>query len=147
MTENDPTPAPEPEACEREIRSLHDFFVGWYTGVPEQDAFDRFEGALAPSFEMVTPDGEVLARDDIVGYVRAERDTHDEFDIEIRNVETIDAHKGRSLLRYEEWQKTATESKNGTETEGRLSTALFVSSDTAPEGVEWLYLHETPLER
>lgn len=144
MTENGSTPAPEPEACEREIRSLHDFFVGWYTGRLDEDGFNRFEDALSSDFEMVTPDGEVMTRDDIVGYVRAERDTHEKFDIEIRDVETVDAHKGRALLRYEEWQTPGDE--NETQKDGRLSTALFGTSDSAPEGVEWLYLHETPLE-
>jgi len=142
MTENGSTPAPD--ACEREIRSLHDFFAGWYTGELGDDAFDRFEDALASPFEMVTPDGEVLKRDDILGYVRAERDTHDDFGIEIRNVETLDAHAGRALLRYEEWQ---TPGGNQKETEGRLSTALFGVSKSAQEGVEWLHLHETWLEK
>jgi hypothetical protein len=142
VTENGSTPAPD--ACEREIRSLHDFFVGWYTGRLDEGGFDRFEDALSPDFEMVTPDGEVLTRAETVGYVREERDTHDEFDIGIRNVETIDAHEGRALLRYEEWQTKGDE--NETQKDGRLSTALFGTSDTAPEGVEWLYLHETPLE-
>lgn len=142
MTENGSTPAPD--ACEREIHSLHDFFVGWYTGRLDEGAFDRFEDTLSPDFEMVTPDGEVLTRAETVGYVREERDTHDEFDIGIRNVETIDAHEGRALLRYEEWQTKGDE--NETQNDGRLSTALFGTSDTAPEGVEWLYLHETPLE-
>ena len=142
MTESDSTPAPD--ACEREIRSLHDFFVGWYTGRLDEDAFDRFEDALASPFEMVTPDGEVLTRDDIVGYVRAERGTHEDFEIEIRNVETLDAYAGRALVRYEEWQ---TPGGNQKETEGRISTALFGVSKSAHEGVEWLHLHETPLEK
>ena len=144
MTENGSTPAPElePGACEREIRFLHDFFVGWYSGNIDEGGFDRFEDALAPSFEMVTPDCDVLTRDDITGHVRGNRDTYEDFDIDIRNVETVDAHSGRALVRYEEWQ-TTTDEENETETEGRLSTALFGSSDDAPEGIVWLHLHET----
>lgn len=127
-------------ACEREIRSLHTFFVRWYTGDDRAD-FDRFENALAPSFEMVTPDGEVLGRDEVLAHIRGERGEHenDGFGIEISNVETLDKHAGRALVRYEEWQET----KDGED--GRVSTALFRPSGGAPEGVEWIHLHETGL--
>ena len=131
----------EPEACEREIRSLHAFFVDWYTGSIEEDGFERFDDALAPSFEMVTPDGEVLTRDEIRGYVHEKKDEHADgaFSIEIRNVEAVEVSERRALMRYEEWQTTGEE----WETNGRLSTALFGTSEEAPEGVDWLHLHET----
>lgn len=129
------------EDCEREIRSLHSFFVDWYTGSDEAD-FDRFEEALAPSFEMVTPDGDMLARGGVLAHARGRHgeDEVGDFGIEIRNVRLLDSHEDRALVRYEEWQDT-NRGENG-----RVSTALFRPSDEAPEGVEWMYLHETWLE-
>ena len=135
------------DACEQEIRSLHGFFADWYTGRLDEEGFDRFEDALAVGFEMVTPDGELLTRDEILDYVRGKRDTHDRFDIEIRNVEAVEVRRGCAFVRYEEWQTTdgdAGERNSTAETDGRLSTALF-GTDDAPEKVEWLYLHETRL--
>jgi len=139
MTDGEPTP----EACDHEIRALHSFFVDWYTddGALGDTDFDRFEDALASSFETVTPEGDVLTRDGIVDYVYGKHGTHADggFDIEIRNVEAVDVRAGRILMRYEEWQTV------DDETNGRVSTALFGPSESAPEGVEWLHLQETCL--
>lgn len=137
---------PDPDACEREVRSLHGFFADWYTGSLDEDSFDRLEDTLAPGFEMVTPDGDVLTRDDTVGYVRDRYDTHEDFEIEIRSVETVEAQTGLTILRYEEWQTTGDDKEGtteGTEKNGRLSTGVFGVSEKTPEGIEWLYLQET----
>lgn len=126
-----------------EIESLHAFFVDWYTGVADSDAFDHLETALAPTFEMVTPDGEVHDREAILEGIRESYGTHDpgSFSIDIRNVETVEQYGEVTLVRYEEWQDHG-------ETTGRLSTALFgPARDSAGERtVEWRYLQETWLE-
>lgn len=129
-----------------EIESLHTFFVEWYTGVVERDTFETVEDALAPSFEMVTPGGEVHDRTAIVDAIRESYDTYDTgaFDIEIRNVEVVDRYGEVTLVRYEEWQ----EDTEGTT--GRLSTVLFSPAQDSTgdhQTVEWRYLQETWLER
>lgn len=128
-----------------EIESLHAFFVEWYTGVADRDDFQTVEEALGPSFEMVTPGGEVHERDAILEAVRESFDTYDvgAFDIDIRNVDVVDRYGEATLVRYEEWQEDTEE------TTGRLSTALFapVEESTGGRAMEWQYLQETWLER
>ena len=128
--------------CEAEIETLHAFFVEWYTGTTDVDAIARLERALAPDFEMVTPDGTRLDRDSVIENVRVsyERDEPGTFAIEIRNVEVVAQLEGHALVRYEEWQET----DDGTT--GRISTVLFRDAAAAPGGLEWVDLHETWLE-
>lgn len=141
-TPNESPTVPSHATCKREIESLHAFFVEWYTGEAPNDADERVERALAPDFEMVTPEGNRLERADVVEGIRENYATRESggFEIEIRNVETRYSVDDRALVRYEEWQKTPNE------TTGRLSTALFKEDPDAPEHVVWLDLHETWLD-
>lgn len=131
---------PTPAECQREIEALHDFFVAWYTG--ETTDFQRLEGALAPAFEMVSPDGERVSREAIVEAIREREGVHapGSFDIDIRNVEMLDSGKDYAVVRYEEWQTTP-DGENG-----RLSTVLFHADSAAPDGLSWVTVHETWLE-
>lgn len=136
---------PTLEACEQEIETLHEFFVEWYCGETDHEAFQKAEDALAPSFEIISPDSTIHDRETILSDVRNSFDSHEqgEFDIEIRNVKPVDVRDDRALVRYEEWQETP----EGTT--GRLSTALFGPTDESTgdqQSVEWLYLQETWLE-
>jgi hypothetical protein len=128
--------------CRAEIEGLHDFFVEWYAATVDEAAFDRLERALAPDFEMVTPDGERRPRSTVLDSIRASygRDEPGTFDIEIRNVEAIEEAGRHATVRYEEWQ----ESSAGTT--GRISTVLFREDPDAPGGVAWVDLHETWLD-
>lgn len=133
-------------ACEREIRELHDQFVRWYRQDSEAE-FERITRALAPSFELIAPDGTVHDRRAILERVRSTRNAHTTFAIEIRNVTPVVVEENHALVRYEEWQ-----SEPGIES-GRLSTAFFVSPEndagdrleTAPDA-RWVHVHETWLE-
>lgn len=127
--------------CEREVRDLHDFFTGYYTG--ERTDFERVEDALGEGFELVYPSGEIASRESILDAIDGKRGRyeHGEFEIEIRAVEPIEIREERALVRYEEWQKTP----DG-ET-GRLSTAYFGPADDETEAAaEWRHLQETWLE-
>lgn len=133
------------EGCEREIRALHDFFVEWYCGTRDEDAFDRLDRALAPAFERVAPDGSVADKPAVIDGIRETYDEYDTFEIEIRNVEVVRMDDDRALLRYDEWQTTPSGSN------GRRSSVLFgpaadpEDADSSPRAA-WLYLHETWLE-
>jgi hypothetical protein len=128
------------EEYRHEIESLHRFFVDWYTGVLDETAFGRLDEALGPSFELVSPDGTVHDRADILGAIRDAYESHDPgtFDIEIRNVEVLADYDDVTLVRYEEWQDTP----DGVT--GRLSTAVF--GPAGEDTPEWRYVHETWLE-
>lgn len=121
--------------CEREIRTLHDCFVDFYTG--QREDIDRVEHALGPEFRLVHPSGEVSDRETVLDGIRAQANSYDlgEFDIEIRNVDAIEVRDERALVSYEEWQTTPEEQT------GRLSTAYFAPSEAV--AAEWRYLQET----
>jgi len=133
---------PTLQDCEQEVRRLHEFFVEWYTGRIGRDAFYRVDDALGADFRMVTPDGTLHERSDVVEMVRSSygRNDPDEFDIEIRNVERRSGFTDHATVRYEEWQTTP----DGTS--GRISTALLRDDEDTPGGICWLDLHETWLE-
>ena len=131
------------DSCRQEVEALHEFFVGWYAGQLDRDAFDRMADAIAPGFEMVTPDGDRLDREAVLAMVREAhgRDDPGSFEIEIRNVTVRERMGDHVLVRYEEWQ-----TKPGGDT-GRLSTALFREEPSAPGEFHWLDLHETWIDQ
>lgn len=131
-----------PTACRAEITGLHEFFVEWFDGSVPREELSRLERALAPEFEMVTPEGERVDRGALVdglaeSYGRTEGEA---FDIDVREVEAIELLEDHAVIRYEEWQLTD-EGESG-----RVSTGLFRAAADAPEGVVWVTLHETALE-
>lgn len=131
--------------CRREIVTLHDFFVDWYTGVADRASFETFEHTLQEDFEMITPSGELLERQSVIELVETKRDRYDRgtFDIEIENVDVIEATDRLTVCRYEEHQH------GPTETSARLSTALLAPSEevgTEDPQIEWRYVHETWLD-
>lgn len=131
-----------PTACRAELTGLHEFFVEWFAGSVPREGLSRLERALAPEFEMVTPEGERVDRRVLIdglaeSYGRTEGEP---FDIDIREVEAVALLEDHAVVRYEEWQiRPDGES-------GRVSTALFRAEDDAPEGVVWVTLQETALE-
>lgn len=124
--------------CRSEIVELHRFLEAWSNAeLPATDeAFFRFERALAPSFWLIGPDGEQAGREPIVAAIRAARGRWQGGRIRIENVRLHQAAAGLALATYEEWHEV-----DG-ETTGRLSTVLFGSDDAAPNGLVWLHLHE-----
>lgn len=130
------------DRCRREIVGLHDQFVRWFTGTIDRDGFDRIEAALAPEFELVTPDGDRLERDGVLEWLRDSygREEPGDMEIDIEDVALLETTDTHALARYEEWERT-TDGRTG-----RISTALFRQDPDAPEGVTWVALHETALE-
>ena len=130
------------ERAELETVELHDFLADWFTGrLPQtQEAFARFDDAIAQDFVIVSPNGSVAERSSIVGAVyddwgRWKGD--DSAAIEVKNARFRHRGKGLSVVTYEEWQTT----KNGTVV--RLSSVVLRNNKKAPLGVEWVHLHET----
>jgi hypothetical protein len=123
-------------SVEAEIRSLHDFFVRWFSGKPAD--FGQCEQALHADFTMVTPDGRFHSRAAIIGRLGAARASTDQlFRIEIEDVKVLWQSADATLASYVEAQF-----RDGKHTR-RLSSALFVESTTAANKVVWRHLHET----
>ena len=129
------------EAARGEVASLHEFFVGWFTGSLEDadQVFGRFVDALHPEFSMISPSGVTLDRDAVVAWVRAAHGTADaSFTIEIRNMVEVLISSDAVVVGYEEWQLVG-----GGATSRRVSSAVFVRSLGAGDRVRWRHLHET----
>jgi protein SCO1/2 len=134
------TTNPGPDACAREIEALHEFFGQWFRAeLPATETgFARFESALANDFSLIGPDGEEIGRTEILERVRSAHGSMrgQGFEIWIENIQSRQAPERHCLMTYQEWQR-------GKETRVRISTVLFRSRPSAPNGVEWLHLHET----
>lgn len=128
------------ERCRAEIVELHQFLEAWSNGeLPDTDeAFSRFGDVIAPSFVIIDPDGEVAERGPIVDVIRRAHGRWRDAPGKIR-IDNYRLHQhggGLALATYEEWHEL------GDERVGRLSSVLFGPSDEAPNGLEWLHLHE-----
>ena len=128
------------ERCEAEVVELHRFLEEWSNAeLPDSaEAFRRFAEVIAPSFVIIDPDGEVVERQPIVDAIRAAHGRWTEAPGKIR-IENFHLHQridGFALATYEEWHDRAGGS------EGRLSSVLFGPNPAAPNGLEWLHLHE-----
>lgn len=130
--------------CTTEINELHQFFEDWFCGrIPDTDqAFSRLEKSLAPDFEMITPSADILSRPTLLKQLRAMNGAYlnknKPSSIWIEDISGRNIPDELCLMRYQEWQGT----KSKTDGKGRLNSALFRKSADAPNGIEWLHLHE-----
>jgi hypothetical protein len=123
-------------AASREVVELHALFEELFTGRSRD--FSRCERAFSPRLEMVTPDGRLVTRPEIME--RLKRARARELRIGIRDIAVVREDAESVLLRYIEEQY-----RDG-ETTRRLSIALFETAKDAPLGVTWRYLQETWIE-
>ena len=126
-----------------EINELHRFFQHWFNGeLPDNDeSFSRFSDVMATGFEIVSPNGRWTDRESLIA---ALRNSYGQWENEggpgkiwIERYRLMHTEGPLAMVTYEEWQEVGGESR------GRLSTALFRLRDGAPNGVEWLHVHET----
>lgn len=130
------------QRCHTEVIELHRFFQDWMNAVLEPtEANFRLTDVLADDFGMVTPEGARVTRQEIERQVRAShgvyRDSERPLTIRIENLEGQALTKGAFLVGYDEWQETPDGDY------GRRSTAVFRERLDAPNGVEWVHVHET----
>lgn len=121
-----------------EIESLHEFFVGWFSGALADAAFDEdFMPRFAPDLVLIPPAGKTLTLPELAAGVRAGYGTNPSFAIAIRNVRVRRAWDSGILATYEEWQRNALASTP--QDNGRVATVLFTPS----QPLRWLHVHET----
>ncbi len=121
-----------------EVARLHAAFEAWFraTEPGEVDGFASIEGSLAKDFRMVTPDGQILERSELLERLRAARGKRD-IAIRTRLVEALRIDGEHMLAVYEE-QQVEDEA-----TSTVVSTALLAFSPDGPDGILWLRVHET----
>ncbi|PDQ17505.1 hypothetical protein CN311_29640 [Mesorhizobium sanjuanii] len=125
-----------------EVVDLHRFFVDWFVEARADRAdFDRFERVMGEGFRMVAPSGQILDRDAVLHHVRSSRATCDgDFAISIEDIRAGWQTSDTIVVCYIEAQKRAGKHSR------RRSSAVFTTSSSAPNGVEWRHLHETWLQ-
>lgn len=127
--------------CRREVEELHGFFVEWFNGaVPETDeTFARAASAIADDFELVSPRGSRDDRDSILKEIRGAHGGRagQGFSMVIEDFRVKLAEPPLCIVTYVERHHSDEQST------ARLSTAVFRERSDAPEGVEWIHLHET----
>lgn len=128
-------------ACRTEVLELHAFFQTWFRGEPgrTREAFARFPNVLAPTFQIITPQGLAIDRQPCLDAVESGYGSDATMSIEIRNHAHRLTRGEMSLVTYEEWQ-----TRDGTMAAWR-SSAWFEQAADAPNGVRWLHVHETML--
>jgi hypothetical protein len=118
----------------REVVELHALIVELFTGRSRD--FSRCEAVFSAGLEMITPEGRLVTRAQIMENFRKARSRAD-FHISIQDISPIREEDGCVLLRYIEEQY-----RDG-ETTRRRSVALFETASHAPCGVAWRFLQET----
>lgn len=121
-----------------ELRARHVFFVDWFTGRADDAAMAETGRAFAFDMERISPDAEVMNRDQILTMLRGARAAMDEsfsISIVITGAAMLDEQTAR--ISYEEHQ-----SYQG-EAHARRSTAIFSADERAPGGALWRHVHET----
>lgn len=127
------------EEVAQEIESLHDFFVGWFTGTLSDESFEEhFDHRFDTTTLLIQPGGRTAAFDQFRSAIHSTYDTNPDFRIKIRNVKVVRALNDLVLATYEEWQMNALASSPSDN--GRVSSVLFQRQN---DRLVWLHIHET----
>ena len=125
------------ELAAREVVALHEFFVAWFRPGPAPD-FQACEGAFHRDLRMVTPEGRLLGRSEIIQGIQASRGRlAASLTIDILDSRTLWQEGDAVLLAYIEQQY-----REGRTTR-RRSSALLLRAASAPRGILWRHLQET----
>jgi len=125
-------------AIRQEIESLHEFFVGWFSGALPNSVFDaQFTRRFDPEFVLISPSGELLSLSQLSSGLRAAHGSNPDFRIAIREVQVRRTANSQVLATYQEWQRHALAS--APPDNGRVATVLFNAADE----LRWLHVHET----
>ena len=126
------------DAVEREIIGLHAVFEQWFRGEGPTN-LDRVEQVLAPDFTMVPPNGSLVRRVQLMNDLAQARGSR-RVGITIEHPQVLWWSSGSCLAVYEEIHH------HNEYTTRRRSTALFLRTDLAPNGLIWQHVHETWVE-
>ena len=133
------------DQCRGEIAALHAWFQDWFRAeIADTDGeFERVAGALAGDFRLVSPVGSVDTRETLLAKLRSAHGARrgQNFRIWIEDFQVRCEVGDLCVVTYEEWQEQPSATR--VKTTVRLSSAVFRAQPDAPNGVEWLHLHET----
>lgn len=129
------------DQARHEVEELHQFFCDWYAGrLPESVFEERFASHFAANVTFISLSGVALGRDDLVGWIRQNYQSNNDFRIQIRDVTVHSAGEDHILVSYEEWQRNALGDEPSNN--GRITTVFFTLEDGA---LKWTHIHENRL--
>lgn len=139
----DMTPDELTARCAVRIGDLHRAIADWLTGRAPRtpEVFAAFEDAHTHAFTMITPEGRLVHRDELLPGFKNAHGTAPELSIEIVDVEVVHADAGCVVATYEEWQDGLAGRT------GRRSTVVFDRDPAGPHGLRSRHLHETWISR
>ena len=126
---------------EKEIHELHQFFESWYQGKIEnsEQSFSRLADVLAAEFALITPDGHVVERKQLLDLMRAEYATKPRIRIWVEDCQLGFSDQNVYLVIYE---------AHGID-KGRkrisLITAVLRKNHKRENGLEWMHISEVGL--
>ena len=133
------------DALAQEVIDLHRFFEDWFGGYCEngEQAFRQgLQERMHENFNIIMPGGMMIYGADFWPEFRKLYGSNPDFHISIRGLRRQPlVSDSIYLVNYQEWQRNALQSTP--QNNGRLSSALFVAAQDAPNGVKWFHVHET----
>lgn len=129
--------------CKKEVFDLHRYFQDWFRGDIANNSGNqqRLSNSFDPLCELVTPNGSIDSFDAINGRFMEAYKVFPDAKVWIDGFVPMSVTEDRVLVKYKEWREI-----DGVTTV-RMSSCLFSKEDTAPNGVKWLYIHETWLDK
>jgi len=119
----------------KEIEELHTFFEAWFLGA--ETSLHRAEVAFAPGFTFAGPDGTEHDRGGVIEMLREGRAHTNDLRIITSDHHLVVETDGVLVCTYVEHHHL------GTRQTHRLTTAVFVPEQSAPNGLQWLRVQET----
>lgn len=127
-------------AFAKEITDLHQFFQDYFTGILESDAISRFTKTLGSGFTLIDSAGTITGREQITGIIKSLHGARPGIKIWTDNHHLRQQHGNILIATYEEWQQTHDDDPTK-----RQATVVFQQYEAAPNGLLWLYVHESGL--
>ncbi|MCE7734966.1 MAG: hypothetical protein GPJ54_08825 [Candidatus Heimdallarchaeota archaeon] len=121
----------------KEIEELHEFFQNWFNGTIPQSEFTRFTEVMNASFQMISPQGELIIRSVLVGSLEKSYGKNSSIRISVAKTVVHEISPDFYLATYNEIQH------QGDNTTTRISSALFQRNEKLTNNYMWLHVHET----
>lgn len=128
------------EPFAQEIADLHQFFQDYFSGELEADAVSRFIETLGAGFTLIDSAGAITGREQIIAGIKSLHGARQGVKIWTEKHQLRQQHGNILIATYEEWQQAPDD-----EPTKRQATVVFQQDDSAPNGLLWVYVHESGL--
>ncbi len=124
------------ETVKCEIETLHIFFQEWFNGHLATDhALKTFQEAFSKDFKMISPEGSMQKREEVVQNIKNGWGRLKPIEISISDVQILFENKAVVIATYRECQ-----TRNNIVT-NLMSTVVFLKSQAG--ALQWLFVQET----